>query len=245
MLHEDLASRQVLVVEDERNIRDLVCSHLESENYQCEAVADGPRALALVEQRRFDVVVLDLMLPGADGLAVCRAIRTGKGPNREVPILMLTARREEQDKVAGFGEGADDYLTKPFSMKELTCRVAALTRRARRAGADVDPLATAEPLTVGSLYLDPVRRTVRVRGADVAVTPHEFRLLHKLASAPGAVFTRERLLAEIWEGEAFVTARSIDTLVYRLRCKIERDPAAPTSIITVWGDGYKFTNVAP
>ena len=243
MDHEASPSRHVLVVEDERNIRDLVCSHLESEGFQCGAVVDGPQALALVEQRRFDVVVLDLMLPGADGLAVCRAIRTGKGPNREVPILMLTARREEQDKVAGFGEGADDYLTKPFSMKELTCRVAALTRRARRA--DVDPLATAEPLSVGSLYLDPARRTIRVRGGDVPVTPHEFRLLHKLASAPGAVFTRERLLAEIWEGEAFVTARSIDTLVYRLRCKIERDPAAPTSIITVWGEGYKFTNVAP
>jgi DNA-binding response OmpR family regulator len=243
MVYDDLASPQILVVEDERNIRDLVCSHLESEGYQCGAVVDGTQALALIEQRRFDVVVLDLMLPGTDGLAVCRAIRTGKGPNREVPILMLTARREEDDKVAGFGEGADDYLTKPFSMKELTCRVAALTRRVRRT--ELDPFATAEPLTIGGLYLDPARRSVRVRGEDVPVTPHEFRLLHKLASAPGAVFTRERLLAEIWEGEAFVTARSIDTLVYRLRCKIERDPTAPTSIITVWGEGYKFTNVAP
>jgi DNA-binding response OmpR family regulator len=136
---------------------------------------------------------------------------------------------------------SDDMVVHP--QRRLTCRVAALTRRARRA--DLDPLATAAPLAIGSLYLDPARRTVRVRGGDVPVTPHEFRLLHKLASAPGAVFTRERLLAEIWEGEAFVTARSIDTLVYRLRCKIERDPAAPTSIVTVWGEGYKFTNVAP
>jgi DNA-binding response OmpR family regulator len=243
MVQEDLPSPQVLVVEDERNIRDLVCSHLESEGYQCGAVVDGPQALALVEQRRFDVVILDLMLPGADGLAVCRAIRTGKGPNREVPILMLTARREEQDKVDGFGEGADDYLTKPFSMKELTCRVAALTRRVRRA--ELDPLASAEPLVIGGLQLDPARRLVRVRGADVPVTPHEFRLLHRLASARGTVFTRERLLAEIWEGEAFVTERSIDTLVYRLRCKIERDPTTPACILTVWGEGYKFTDVQP
>jgi DNA-binding response OmpR family regulator len=233
------APRQLLIIEDEANIRDLVCMHLRSEGYACVPMADGREALALAKERPFDLVVLDLMLRGLDGLAICRAIRH-EGVNREVPILMLTARREESDKVQGFESGADDYLTKPFSMKELTARVGALTRRVRRRF--VDPLASAPAIIVRGIELDPAKRAVRVRGAEVAVTPHEFRLLHDLASHSGIVFTRERLLAEVWHGEAFVTERSIDTLVRRLRCKIERDPSSPSLILTVWGEGYKFAN---
>jgi two-component system response regulator ResD len=230
-------SRQLLIVEDEDNIRELLYSHLESEGYTCVAVGDGRQALEVVNRQPFDVIVLDLMLPGKDGLTLCREIRS-HGRNRDAPILILTARREEQDKLAGFHQGADDYLTKPFSMNELAARVAALTRRARRT--TIDPLAAALPIAVDGLRLDPARRNVRVRGHEVPVTPHEFRLLYRLAASPGEVFTRERLLEEIWQGEAFVTERSIDTLVRRLRMKIERDPAAPRYILTVWGDGYKF-----
>ena len=229
----------VLIVEDEPNIRELVRSHLESEGYECVAVGDGRDALELVNRQPFDVILLDLMLPGRDGLTLCRTIRT-EGRNRDAPILMLTARREESDKLAGFDHGADDYLTKPFSVKELSARVSALTRRIRRTA--LDPLAAARPIAVKGLQLDPARRSLHVRGADVPVTPHEFRLLYRLASNPGEVFTRARLLADIWQGEAFVTERSIDTLVRRLRIKIEPHPAAPSFIVTVWGDGYKFAN---
>jgi DNA-binding response OmpR family regulator len=229
--------RQLLIVEDEANIRDLVCMHLGSEGYACAAAANGRDALDLLRSRPFDLVVLDLMLPGINGLTICRTIRAGH-VNREVPILMLTARREESDKLAGFNSGADDYLTKPFSMLELTARVGALTRRTR--GTPVDPLSEAPSLTMGDLELNPARRRVHIRGREVAVTPHEFRLLYQLAASRGVVFTRERLLAEVWMGEAFVTGRSVDTLVRRLRCKIERDPANPEYILTVWGEGYKF-----
>jgi DNA-binding response OmpR family regulator len=230
---------QLLVVEDDSNIRDLVCSHLRSEGYACLPMADGRQALDAVRDRRFDVIVLDLMLPNVDGLAICRAIRHD-GPNREVPILMLTARREEHDKLAGFDSGADDYLTKPFSMKELAARVGALTRRRR--SATVDPLSVSPRVSRGTLELVPAQRVLRVRGKAVPVTPHEFRLLYRLASEPGVVFTRERLLAEIWLGEAYVTERSIDTLVRRLRCKIESDPGEPRYLLTVWGEGYRFAD---
>ncbi|HEY1912715.1 MAG TPA: response regulator transcription factor [Vicinamibacterales bacterium] len=230
---------QLLIVEDERTIRDLLRSHFEMEGYKCVSAPDGHDALKIANRQAFDVILLDVMLPGMDGLAVCRAIRT-HSPNRDVPILFLTARCEEPDKLAGFGQGADDYLTKPFSMKELSARVGALTRRVRRT--PVDTLAAAPPLVVRALRLDPARRSVAVRGAAVPVTPHEFRLLYRLAASPGEVFTRERLLADIWQGEAYVTERSIDTLVRRLRLKIEPDPAVPTYILTVWGDGYKIAD---
>jgi two-component system, OmpR family, alkaline phosphatase synthesis response regulator PhoP len=230
----------LLIVEDETNISDLVRQHFESEGYTCLAVSDGRQALNLVREQPFDVVLLDIMLPNLDGLALCRAIRHA-GANKHVPILMLTARHDEQDKLAGFESGADDYLTKPFSMKELTARVGALTRRLRRAPAD--PLGSAKSIAHGDLELDPARRVVRLAGTPVPVTPHEFRLLYRLASNPGVVFTRDRLLAEIWLGEAFVTERSVDTLVHRLRTKIEGDPGQPTRILTVWGEGYKFSDV--
>jgi two-component system OmpR family response regulator/two-component system alkaline phosphatase synthesis response regulator PhoP len=179
------------------------------------------------------------MLPTIDGVTITRAIRR-HGPNRDAPILMLTARREEADKVMGLDSGADDYLTKPFGVRELIARAAALMRRARApiAAGDGD----SRPVSLHGLELDPARRGVRVRGNDVEVTRQEFNLLYVLASSPGIVFTRERLLSRVWQEQSYVTGRSVDTLVKRLRKKIEVDPADPKLILTVWGDGYKFAD---
>jgi DNA-binding response OmpR family regulator len=232
----------VLVVEDEPNIRELVCLHLGLEGYECEPVGDGRQALHRTEQDRFDLLVLDLMLPGLDGLALCRAVRNGK-VNHDVPILMLTARRDENDKVVGLESGADDYLTKPFGVRELVARARALLRRPRQtpASATVDELGP--PIAVHGLAIDPARRRVRSGDGDIELTDQEFRLLYLLATHPGIVFSREALLAKIWRGDTFVTVRSVDTLVKRLRRRIEPDPATPKHLLTVWGVGYKFADV--
>ncbi|MGE0451480.1 MAG: response regulator transcription factor [Vicinamibacterales bacterium] len=233
---------RVLVVEDEPNIRELVCLHLRHEGFTCEAVADGREALARTEAEPYDLMVLDLMLPGFDGLSLCRAIRNGQ-TNSDVPILMLTARREESDKVVGLESGADDYLTKPFGVRELVARCRALLRRPRQRGtAGAQAAHDAGVLHVRGLDIDLPRRKVRVRDRQVELTDQEFRLLHLLASHPGIVFSREALLAKIWRGETFVTVRSVDTLVKRLRRRVETDPANPEFIHTVWGVGYKFAD---
>ena len=233
-----METRKVLVVEDEKNIRDLVCLHLGVEGYECVPVADGKEAMLLASERRFDLVILDLMLPGVDGVTITRAIRR-HGPNRDAPILMLTARREEADKVMGLDSGADDYLTKPFGVRELMARAAALMRRARAPMASGDEM---RPISIHGVDLEPARRGVRVRGEAIDVTRQEFNLLYVLASSPGIVFTRDRLLSRVWQEQSFVTGRSVDTLVKRLRKKIEIDPADPQLILTVWGDGYKFAD---
>jgi two-component system OmpR family response regulator/two-component system alkaline phosphatase synthesis response regulator PhoP len=231
---------RVLVVEDEPNIRELVCLHLGLEGYACDGVGDGREALRRAEDERFDLLVLDVMIPGLDGLSVCRAVRNGR-VNHDVPILMLTAKREESDKVVGLESGADDYLTKPFGVRELVARVRALLRRPRQ------PLATENgvpgAVRVHGVEIDPARRRVRLDGKDVELTDQEFRLLHLLAAHAGIVFSREALLAKIWRGDTFVTVRSVDTLVKRLRRRIEPDPTSPRYLITVWGVGYKFADV--
>jgi DNA-binding response OmpR family regulator len=234
----------VMVVEDEPNIRELVCLHLGLEGYECEGIADGQQALKRTEQDRFDLLVLDLMIPGLDGLALCRAVRNGK-TNHDVPILMLTARRDETDKVIGLESGADDYLTKPFGVRELVARARALLRRPRQATAAVsgvngDSLGPA--IAIHGLAIDPARRRVQAEGGDVELTDQEFRLLYLLATHPGIVFSREALLSKIWRGDTFVTVRSVDTLVKRLRRRIESDPANPRHLLTVWGVGYKFAD---
>ncbi len=234
-----MESRKVLVVEDEKNIRDLVCLHLGVEGYDCVPVSDGKEAMLLAGEKSFDLIILDLMLPGIDGVTITRALRR-HGPNRDAPILMLTARREEADKVMGLDSGADDYLTKPFGVRELVARAAALMRRARAPAPAPD--GDVRPVAVHGVELDPSRRGVRVRGLHVEVTRQEFNLLYVLASNPGIVFTRERLLSRVWQEQSFVTGRSVDTLVKRLRKKIEVDPAEPQLILTVWGDGYKFAD---
>jgi DNA-binding response OmpR family regulator len=233
---------RVLVVEDEPNIRELVCLHLRHEGYTCEPVSDGQAGLAKAQADPYDLLVLDLMLPGLDGLSVCRAVRNGR-INADVPILMLTAKREEADKVVGLESGADDYLTKPFGVRELVARARALLRRPRqgaRAANTTD--ASDAALTIRGIRIDVARRKVRAEGRDVELTDQEFRLLHLLATHPGIVFSREALLSKIWRGDTFVTVRSVDTLVKRLRRRVEHDPATPEFIQTVWGVGYKFAD---
>ena len=227
----------VLVVEDEANIRELVCLHLGLERFRCVQAAAGDAGLNLAREQRFDLVILDLMLPGLDGVSVCRAIRKDSR-NRDVPILMLTARREEPDKVAGLDSGADDYLTKPFGVKELMARVRALLRRGHSAAGD-----GSRPVVYKHIEVDPSRRRVLLEGHDVELTTNEFQLLHVLLSNAGIVFSREALLHRVWKDEAFVTVRSVDTLIKRLRKKIESDPAEPSVILTVWGAGYKAADV--
>ncbi len=230
----------VLVVEDEANIRELICLHLGLEQLDCVQADDGHDGLRLARDRPFEVIILDLMLPGLDGVTVCRAIRRDSA-NDGTPILMLTARRDESDKVLGLESGADDYLTKPFGVRELVARVRALMRRRPLvAAAGGDGL---RPVKYRDIEVDPARRRVRVAGRDVELTGHEFNLLHLLLSSPGIVFSRDALLGRIWKGDTFVTVRSVDTLVKRLRRKVERDPANPAVILTVWGAGYKAADL--
>jgi DNA-binding response OmpR family regulator len=238
------AVTRVLVVEDEVNIRELVCLHLRHEGYVCDDVGDGKAALERTRAERYDLLVLDLMLPGLDGLSLCRAVRNGQ-LNADVPILMLTARREESDKVVGLESGADDYLTKPFGVRELVARARALLRRPRRALAEAAPAGGAVDgmVQVHGIEIDVPKRRVRVDGQNIELTDQEFRLLHLLATHVGIVFSREALLGRIWRGDTFVTVRSVDTLVKRLRRRIEPDPANPKRLLTVWGVGYKFADV--
>jgi DNA-binding response OmpR family regulator len=228
---------KVLVVEDDPHIRELVMLHLGLEGLQGTAAEDGTKGLRLAREEPFDLIVLDLMLPGLDGLTVCRAVRRDSR-NADVPILMLTARREESDKVLGLESGADDYLTKPFGVREFIARVRALLRRRRDAGA----AAGAVPLVVGGLTIDAARRLARVDGREIELTAHEFDLLFLLASNRGIVFGRDALVQRVWGDDMHVTGRSVDTLVKRVRHKIEADPAEPRFILTVWGTGYKFAD---
>jgi two-component system, OmpR family, response regulator len=228
----------VLVIEDEANIRELVALHLRLEELTPVVAADGDRGLELARARPFDLVILDLMLPGLDGVTVCRAIRRDS-PNATTPILMLTARRDESDKVLGLDSGADDYLTKPFGVRELMARVRALLRRRHVVEARAVAGTAAGPVTYKHISIDPARRRVRIGDHDVDLTFNEFELLYVLLSHPGIVFSREALLSRVWKDQTFVTVRSVDTLVKRLRRKIEQDPAQPAVILTVWGAGYK------
>ena len=229
----------LLVVEDSPDIVANLYAYFEPLGYTLDSARDGFSGLSLAADHDYDAIVLDLMLPGLDGLSLCRAIRNGE-INRDVPILMLTARREEADKVVGLESGADDYLTKPFGVRELVARARALLRRPRQAAASTPAEADIPVLHVQGLDIDVPKRRVRLNGRDIELTDQEFRLLHLLATHVGIVFSREALLAKIWRGDTFVTVRSVDTLVKRLRRRIEVDPANPKFLLTVWGVGYKF-----
>ena len=222
--------QSVLIVEDDAKIARLVAKNLEAIGLSPTVAADGAVALDVFERSPSDLVILDLMLPGLDGLEVCRRIRRGS----RVPILMLTARRAESDIVLGLEVGADDYLVKPFRIRELVARVRALLRRTLPADA------ASAPLRHGTLVLDAERRTLSVDGSDTPVTTLEFDLLEFLMGRPGRVFTREQLLEQVWGEDRVVDVRSIDSLVSRLRKKIERDPASPRYLQTVWGAGYRL-----
>jgi DNA-binding response OmpR family regulator len=229
----------VLIVEDEANARALLRLHLESHGFQVDEVLDGEDALVRLRSRPYDLVVLDVLLPKVDGVSVCRAVRAA-GPNRSTPILMVTARADEADKVVGLESGADDYLAKPFGIQEFLARVNALLRRQQRsAPGDALP---ATLLSTHHVQLDLLRRRAVVRGSETMLTRQEFELLFRLLSNPGRVFTRASLLESVWRDDSFVTERTVDTLVSRLRRKIERDPENPALIVTAWGVGYKFVD---
>ena len=230
---------KVLIVEDDEVIASGMAQHLSGAGFDPVTVGRGEVGLARLRYEAPEVVVLDLMLPGLDGVTVCKAIRRDS-PNADTPILMLTARREESDKVVGLDSGADDYLTKPFGVRELMARVRALIRRGRTAREQGDG---SRPVTYKHIEIDPSRRAVKAGDRHVELTTNEFQLLYVLLSNPGIVFSREALLRKVWKDDTFVTVRSVDTLVKRVRKKIEDDPAEPSVILTVWGAGYKAADV--
>src|ERR671913_2371278 len=227
---------RVLLVEDDQNIRELVELHLHLEGLTVVSKSDGNDALGIARTETFALIVLDLMLPGLDGVTLCRAIRR-ESRNTDVPILMLTARRDEVDKVLGLDSGADDYLTKPFGVRELVARVRALLRRRRPTAGEHAPAVQA-----GALLVEPARRQAKLGDREIELTAHEFELLYVLAANRGIVFSREALVQRVWGEDTHITVRSVDTLVKRLRRKLEHDAADPKFILTVWGSGYKFAD---
>ena len=224
---------RILLVDDEQPIQTLLSFPLQRDGYEVTAASDGQEALSRFSEQPFDLVVLDVMLPKVDGLEVCRRLRA-RSP---VPIIMLTAKSEEIDKVLGLELGADDYITKPFSMREFRSRVKAALRRAGMAHADADGDA---PLEVRDLRIDPAKRLVTLRGAAVPTTFVEFEILSALAAGPGRVFTRDMLLTRVWGDSAYRDPRTIDVHIRHLREKLEADPKEPEYIFTVRGVGYRF-----
>jgi len=223
--------QSILVVDDDPTVSDVVRRYLERAGYQVRLAADGHGALASFARDRPDLVVLDLMLPGIDGLEVCRRLRTGTDG---VPIVMLTALGEESDRVLGLQLGADDYVTKPFSPRELVLRVQSVLRRSV-----ARPAPVAESLVDDGLELDVTRRIAKLDGAELSLTVREFDLLAFLMRNPGRAYRRGELLEAVW-GWTFGDQSTVTVHVRRLREKIERDPAAPRRILTVWGVGYRY-----
>jgi len=217
----------------------LVRLHLELAGFEVTEIADGVRALELARTTAFDLIALDVMLPGIDGVTLCRVLRE-RGANVDAAILMLTARDSESDKVLGLESGADDYLTKPFGTRELVARVGALMRRHGRGRQDA-PESTRR-LARQDVALDLDKRQATVRDEPIELTKQEFDLLELLMAHPGIVFSREALLARVWGGDTYVTERTVDTVISRLRRKIEIDPQDPELILTAWGVGYKFVD---
>ncbi len=226
------ARGSVLVVDDEPTIAEVVSRYLERAGYRTQVAGDGVQALAAVARDRPDLVVLDLMLPGIDGLEVMRRMRE-QGSHR-IATILLTAKGEESDRVVGLRLGADDYVVKPFSPAELVARVDAVLRRV-----DTTP-DRAQPLHCSDLTIDPTSRRVHVRGEEVALTQREFDVLLFLARHPGQVFSRNQLMDAIWQYSFYTDTSTVTVHIRRLRAKIELDPAQPRHIETVWGVGYRF-----
>jgi len=227
----------ILLVDDEDAVQKLLAYPLERDGFKVVQARDGEEALARFSERRFDLVVLDLMLPKVDGLEVCRRLRA----HSAVPIIMLTARDDELDKVVGLELGADDYITKPFSIREFRSRIRAVLRRA---GLRADPAADGL-IEAGALCIDPAKRAGSVDGERAQLTYVEFEVLHTLASHPGRVYSRQALLEAVWGDSAYREPRTIDVHIRHLREKIEPDPREPAYIFTVRGVGYRFRDAGP
>ena len=233
-------SARILLVDDERSIQTLLSYPLRKEGYDVVQATDGREALDRFDEQPFDLVVLDLMLPKVDGLEVCRQLRSRSA----VPIIMLTAKSEEIDKVVGLELGADDYITKPFSLREFSSRIKATLRRAEMSRAA--ELASDEaPLQAMDLRIDLAKRSVKIRSREPELTFVEFEILSALARAPGRVFTRDMLLLRVWGDSAYRDPRTIDVHIRHLREKIERDPKDPEYLFTVRGVGYRFRDTEP
>jgi two-component system OmpR family response regulator len=230
------ALKRVLLVEDDADIAEIVALHLRDEGYDVQHATDGTSGLRLLEQHSWDALVLDLMLPGIDGLEICRRARSMP---RYTPIIITSARSSEVHRVLGLEIGADDYLAKPFSVLELVARVRALLRR-------VDALArapaAASAVRVRDLEILPLERAVKLAGQHVDLTPREFDLLHFLANNPGKVFSRGELLDRVWGHRHSGYEHTVNTHINRIRAKVEADPANPRRILTVWGRGYKLSS---
>jgi DNA-binding response OmpR family regulator len=228
----------LLVIEDDDNISTAIQEYFSRSGYTVTTAADGVAGVEAAVKARPDVVVLDLMLPKMDGLAVCKELRL---KNPQMPIVMLTAKDDVVDKVLGLEMGADDYITKPFSLREVEARIKSVLRRARATAAAGDGL-DETPIVRGNLRVDPVRREVTIADRHVDLTPKEFDLLRLFAANPGRVFPRKYLLEKIWDYSYEGYDRTIDSHINRLRAKIEENPEKPQLVLTVWGIGYKFTD---
>lgn len=224
---------KILIVEDEATMAEVVGRYMQREGYSVRHVADGARAMAAVDSFHPDLIVLDVMLPNRDGLEICRELRATHGGT---PVIMLTARGEETDKILGLGLGADDYVTKPFSPGELVARVKAVLRRTT---ATTDPT-PAEAITAGDLRIDLATRRVLRGDVSLDLTAKEFDLLAHMAAHPGRVYTRESLLRDVWGYDFYGDDSTVTVHVRRLREKLEPDPAKPRYLTTVWGVGYRF-----
>lgn len=229
-------SASILVVEDHREIADLVRLHLHDAGYHASTVGDGRTALASIRSSRCDLIILDLMLPDMDGLELCQQLRAHAD---YTPILMLTSKSSEADRILGLELGADDYLTKPFSVMELLARVKAILRRVHNPKSEKNPVD--EIVRTGELVIDRVRHQVMLRDQEVQLTAREFDLLLHFAQSPGRVYTRTQLLDSVWGYEHAGYEHTVNSHINRLRAKIETDPAQPRYILTVWGVGYKFS----
>lgn len=230
--------KQILLVEDDSDIAALLRLNLEDEGYAITHVADGAQAITCLEERLWDAAILDLMLPGVDGLEICRRIRQ---QTRYLPVIIISARSSETDRIAGLENGADDYLAKPFSVQELIARIRALFRR-QQAMAQAQ---SGEQIHAHGMVLDPLTRSVRLHGQEVDLTPREFELLWFFARHPGQVFSRLALLEQVWGYQHEGYEHTVNTHINRLRIKIEKEAAEPEIIRTVWGKGYKFAEMNP
>ena len=226
--------KKVLIVDDEKAIVDILDFNLRKEGYDTACAYDGPEGLRMAREENPDLMLLDVMLPGMDGFSVCRALRA---EGSDLPIIMITAREEETDKVFGLENGADDYITKPFSMRELLARVKANMRRSAAAA----PAAESEPedvLVIRALRIDLGRHTVSKDGQELDLTQREYELIRFLAQTPGKIVSRQELMSEVWQYEYFGDLRAVDVAVRRLREKLEDDPANPDYVLTKRGVGY-------